>query len=336
MDETDLAILREAGRGTLNGWGNRDPRVSTNAIADRVGVPRSTVGARMRVWRESGFLSGYEIVPNPELFGYPFGAVMFHVPDPGHRDRIPKELALMDGVFGCIEHLDGWYEVVFSGPTRGNIERIASLIAQSRGVEWCTPAIVCPLPPVDITLNATDWKIIDTMRQDPMRSMNEAAEQLGMNERTLRRRYKRMLSGEAVWFVPRLDFTKWTGGAIVHMNVVLDEETHVAERAKELTDLLPEHLRVNESPASAIDAGEPILKYFIHLKDPVRAEYMVRKIDALDGVKQVQAMFPLQLHTYPQWVDDQVAINTRSTRNEPQGKEMQVTPLAPKGRDENP
>jgi DNA-binding Lrp family transcriptional regulator len=52
----------------------REPRATTITLADRVGVSRNTVQARLTKWEDAGALVTFERRINPEFLGYPLRA----------------------------------------------------------------------------------------------------------------------------------------------------------------------------------------------------------------------------------------------------------------------
>jgi DNA-binding Lrp family transcriptional regulator len=54
-----------------------DPRASTVALAERTGVSRNTVQARLARWEHTGALTSFERTITPEFLGYPLRAFVF-------------------------------------------------------------------------------------------------------------------------------------------------------------------------------------------------------------------------------------------------------------------
>lgn len=67
-DRTDVALLRAM---------NQDPRVSMLALAERTGLARNTVRARLERYEETGTLHAFERRVDPAFLGYPLRAAIF-------------------------------------------------------------------------------------------------------------------------------------------------------------------------------------------------------------------------------------------------------------------
>ncbi len=122
LDEKDRLILKEL---------REDSKKTTKMIAERTGIPRTTVHDRINKMEHSGVIRRFTIIPNYEMTGEPTTAFIFisYNQTAGSSQR---ELGL------ALSQIEGVYEVhLISGDwdilakIRGeNVERIGQLVTE--------------------------------------------------------------------------------------------------------------------------------------------------------------------------------------------------------------
>jgi DNA-binding Lrp family transcriptional regulator len=196
-----------------------DPRLNASRIAQRMGISRARVAARLRAWEESGFLSRYDVWPNPHLFGLTGATFNIRV-----RDRLAKEpvlarLALVPGAVGGIEFLGDWIAATFVMPLDADPHRSAALLRGLADVEEVEESIPWAPPTSVRTLSPLERRIVRVLRKYPTDSLASVARHVGVSTRTITTRYGRLLDERAVWFVPVFDF-RALAEPILNLNLV--------------------------------------------------------------------------------------------------------------------
>lgn len=301
MDATDLAIYRELTRGRVFFWASLDARVSAEDIARRLRIGPTTVRARLKAWRERGFLRGTEVLPHPQLLGLKLGSGDIRVDDPREKPRVAERLELVPGALGCLDHVGPWMAFSVLAPSDAGMDRIRKLVAQLPGVDEVTPCHTLAPPPPRRALTKLDWSIIAALRAKPDASLREVAAEVGVSAKTFGKRYKALLADNAALFVPLLDLAAWPGAFARY--IVLP--TPGAERAK-LHARLRAMPRVMDTFDAAAVQGGPIFSVWMHQPNVAAAEETQRELLDLAGVAQVELVLPVRQTFITGWMDEAI------------------------------
>ncbi len=122
LDDKDRRILAEL---------RRNAKDTTKAIAEKTGIPRTTVHDRITKMEERGVIRKYTVIPDYEELGQSTTAYVFLSYD--SRDGVPQ-----DDVAAALSEMEGVYEVhMISGDwdmlakVRGRtVEQIGELVIQ--------------------------------------------------------------------------------------------------------------------------------------------------------------------------------------------------------------
>ena len=217
-------------------------------VARKLGVDEETVRNRLKRLKESGFLVGWRIFPNPSLFGR--SSVMQHLTfdGPATKERAMSRLMRMDGVVVIASFYgDSLLATLFDDRGRPASRRLAALGSKSGPVEWHGMS----LPSVTFRMTPTDWGILGLMLRNAERSVAEVAEELKVSVKTVKRRLDRMMAGSAIFVVPSIDQSKSTG---VSYQVVVDS----AEGRKSEVDMLVSS-RIRKLVFKAADSSDTLI-----------------------------------------------------------------------------
>lgn len=134
-----------------------------------------------------------------------------------------------------------------------------------------------------------------------------------MTAKTLRRRYRALLEGHAIWTVARLDFRCYTGGTVCRVNLFLDDVGDREAVRSGFADRYADALEMNplppEAPGTQEDGPglhERVVEYLLHLASAAQAEDVLRDAAALPGVAEAEVLFPRRYHAYPDFLDERV------------------------------
>lgn len=122
LDEKDRLILEEL---------RRDAKMTTKEIAERTGIPRTTVHDRIHKMEQAGVIRRFTVVPNYELIGEPTTAFVFisynHTAGSNQKE-LATELSKMKGVYD-VHMISGDWDIL--AKVRGeNVERIGELVTE--------------------------------------------------------------------------------------------------------------------------------------------------------------------------------------------------------------
>ncbi|MEA3198974.1 MAG: hypothetical protein QOE90_402 [Thermoplasmata archaeon] len=304
MDAVDLAILREMFRERVLFWGSLDPRVSTDAIARKVGVAGSTVRARLAAWHDAGFLARYDVLPNPALVGASLGAGNFRVADPRHKPQAFEDLALLEGTVSAQDNLGGWMTTTFLAHGPESLARRLKLLERLPGVAETLPCVPVRAPAPTMAPSPLDWRLLAALRHAPGASLGGVARELGVSTKTAARRYERLVAGRALWFVPELDFGRWRGAGLALLNLYLDPKTDSREVARAVRARLPDVLVLTDS--ADLFEGHAALAVLVHLGALADAEEAECAALEIGGVREVEVLFPRRFRSYGAWADEAI------------------------------
>ncbi len=308
VDTLDLGILRELSRDQVIWFGGLDPRMSAAEIARRLRVDRGTVGTRLRAWERSGFLRGHEVVPSPLLFGAGFAGGSLRVEDIAAKPRILGDLGLVPGIVSAVDHVGPWVSLLYVFESRDALERPRQLLLRLEGVGEATPCVPfqAPMPMVDPS--RLDWRILKALRMGAKRPLRAIASEAGVSTRTLTRRMERLIRGRAVWYLPLLDFTRYTNATVVRFLVTLSSGADSVRVAEGIRARLPgvTHLVDARAMMDTADDVPRALDVGAHLASVGDVEDRQREIQALRGVEEVEPLFPRRFYMYPTWFDERI------------------------------
>lgn len=308
MDSLDAAILRELRREQVLLWGGMDHRLSNREIADRLDVDRTTVWARLKAWREEGFLVRQEIMPNPALFGAGVAGGDIQVRDPRRKPEVVDKLKLVDGVLAGFDLVGPYIVMEYAMESQSALDRCTDLVAKLDGVDEVSMCI--PLGPPTSSLEPTprDWRIIHALREDPDRPLADVAETLGLSRRTLSRRYNQLLEADAVWPFPVFDYSNYRDAVLARFVVVLSRQgetpAFVNACLRELDDMVWRVALEEIKPDAETDT--PWVDIFCHLPSAAETEDVRAWLLDLPHVEDVEIFFPKSWFVASDWFDERI------------------------------
>lgn len=122
LDEKDRQILEEL---------RADSKKTTKEIAERTGIPRTTVHDRIHKMETGGVIRRFTVVPSYELIGEPTTAFVFisyNHTQGANQKELAAELSKLQGVYE-VHMISGDWDIL--AKVRGeNVERIGELVTE--------------------------------------------------------------------------------------------------------------------------------------------------------------------------------------------------------------
>lgn len=136
LDEKDRLILREL---------RESSKKTTKEIAERTGIPRTTVHDRIQKMEAAGVIRKFTVVPNYELVGEPttaFVFISFNGQGGTNQRDTAEQLAKVEGVYE-VHMISGDWDIL--AKVRGeNVERIGELVTDRlRGLPGVGRTVTC-------------------------------------------------------------------------------------------------------------------------------------------------------------------------------------------------
>lgn len=311
MDKLDLAIYRALFEDQeARFWGSRsiiDPRISVAEVARRVHLSRTAVQSRLRGWRQTGFLLGYEVWPSPRLFGVRLCTVDIPVGSLGEVDRLFEELALVEGVISARDLMDEDGRTVRAfliDDSSSSLTRRRRLIRRVAGLAEDPETHPYWIPEAPTTLSTLDWRVLMYYRAFPAATLSQASASLRVTAKTLSVRRDRLLNEHAMWWLMNTRSSRFPV-AFFYIQVSDSKASVSVKRALETapTGWLPcadDGFGLAPRPVHSIVSGLSMVE------SPASIDDVVREVAQYEGVVSVQWRIPRGFRSYREWYDRQL------------------------------
>jgi DNA-binding Lrp family transcriptional regulator len=224
QDRAYVDLMRELW-GSPERWNARRSYVD---VARKLGVDEETVRNRIKRLKESGYLKGWRVLPNPTVFGRESRMVYLGLGDSREKESRLSELRQIDGVV-----------VVASVYGKGAIVTFfddAAHVASKKIAEVGVPGTSLGIgemrfQPTDFRMTQTDWQIVSLMLKDAERDIREVAREAKLSSRTVKRRLNRMMDSSAIAIMPMIDQSKAGGASYTFMIECEEGRMREVERA---------------------------------------------------------------------------------------------------------
>ena len=193
-------------------------------VAAKLGVDEETVRNRLRRLKESGYLKGWRVMPNPAVFGRESRMTFVQLGDSRTKEAALSRLERTDGVV-VVASVYGKGAIVTFFDDRG---RAASELIASLGEPGSARSIGgMPFMRTSFRMTATDWQIVRAMLRDAERDISDVAVGVKTSARTVRRRLNLMLDSAAILIMPMINQSR--SGGVSYTAMIECERGRVAE-----------------------------------------------------------------------------------------------------------
>lgn len=229
--DRDYSELMKELWGSAGRW---NAKRSYADVARKLGVDEETIRNRMKRLKDSGFLVGWRLLPNPALFGrrsimqyLTFGSVTA-------KERAIAKVERMDGVIVAASLYEtGLLVTLFDDAERSSSRDLDSLGAERESAELSGMG----LPQTSFRMTPTDWQIARLMLRNAERSIADVASEVRISARTVKRRLDRMMSASAIFIMPMIDQARSSG--ISYQVLVESEDGEKSEVDMLVTPRIP-------------------------------------------------------------------------------------------------
>src|SRR5579862_5819433 len=170
-------------------------------IARKLGVDEETVRNRIKFLKESGFLIGWRMVPNPALLGCVPEFLLLETKD---RDGVKEEtISKLKGEKGVITIISIYGDSLFLNlfdDARKEFSRRVSEISTIKTHPLDIPGV--GFPKSSFRMTPTDWRIVSLMLKDAERRVTKVAQEIKVSEKTVKRRLNAMMDSSAILIMP--------------------------------------------------------------------------------------------------------------------------------------
>ena len=246
-------------------------------IARRLGVDEETVRNRIKNLKDSGFLLGWRLVPNPVLLGRTSSFLFLELLDQDSKDEIVSQMTKMDGVI-VIASIYGASVLI---TLLDDIEKNSEKKIMEMGIRteaFTTPGMNLPRP-MPVKMTVTDWQIIRLLLENAEKKMSEIASEIKVSTKTVNRRLNEMMNSRAIFIMPLVNLKK-AGGISYHMIIQCEEG-----KKSEVDDLVA--LRIDNLVFRASAAKNDLIFGF-NGTNVAEGNEILKWVKKLPGVKTVR------------------------------------------------
>ncbi len=299
MDQLDFKIFRSLGFRPYGRNAGDLSRLNPWVIAKKVGANGNTVKLRLNKMKRSGFIRYFQIYPNFRLLDMNGVAYLFHVSDILGKYEIIEKCSLVDGVTEIHNFIGGHICIDFTYQDSRDESRRLELFRRLTRCELPEKFYERVMPPVEISLSATDWQIIKALRYKAFKPLSKVAEELGLTTKTVRRRFERMTQNNAIIIVP-----------LVNPADIPDTITYVMllyPSPDRRDDVLEKAMReFNESYFLALTSSPGNAMLCLAARTLAETEDNLIRARKIEGMKDVKLLVLKEMREYTQWVDSAI------------------------------
>jgi len=218
LDRIDIKVLGQLYRGASRLDFRPEVKGLYGRIAKKLSLDEDTVRRRVDRLESTGVIEGWQLVVNPEIFGLITCVVWMRVDSQIRIEEAVRKSKLVPGIFTIAREMGNILSIgLLCENERVFSERVALISELTKGKELTT--YVVALPKTEIEPTSTDWQIINALRPDPLVRYTRVAEKLDLSSRTNQKRITKLAQGNAIFFLPNIDFSRLEGALCVSLVV---------------------------------------------------------------------------------------------------------------------
>ena len=205
LDALDTAILRELMQARLVLPARPGINPSFREMARKLGVPHGTLRYRIRRFYSSGVITGSSVFPNPNLLGLKSGACTMDVSPLLQKEEVVKELQHVENVVFVHNFVGSLVWATFTYDSEESLQKRLAAMREIAGVEGLFSQI--PFPPCSVEPSRAEAEFLLYLTSNGFSTDAEAAKKLGVSAKTVQRRLSRLVDGNALLSLPRLNYS---------------------------------------------------------------------------------------------------------------------------------
>ncbi|MCI4324010.1 MAG: AsnC family transcriptional regulator [Thermoplasmata archaeon] len=264
-------------------------------------MTRGTVWRRLLGLERTGFLKGYEVIPNPALLGVGLNSYNLSIPDARAQLRFLDALESVDGVLEAMVDLGPKAVVVTVADGPSSSSRREKMIARIDGVESMNRPVAVWLPDCTSNVSLERWRLISEFRRNPTSSWGTLARRLGVSPRTAANRCRSLQRGRHILGYLNENFEKFPG-VVAGVVLTLNSGTESRAVAAAVQRLEPEALEIpslTRSPRSQ----SPRLAFMRLVLRASDAQRGAAAFLGIPGVSRADTFFHGTMRFYRHWFD---------------------------------
>lgn len=271
-------------------------RESYSNIAKQVGVDEETVRKRIKRQEKLGAIKGWRALIHPNLIGCVDAYMDLEVSNVNNRkEEIFSQLKLLEGIIVITNFEGNGLFILFYNEPGEALSRKIQLIRSICGTRDFT-LLDSYLPPCDLKLSATDWKMIWAIRNDPRKNLSEIAKEARVTTRTVNRRLTLLTERRAFFLMGLPNFRQLVGTTGNFLIFCSDEEKK--KRSSAAKSIIS---RFENTAFAAVTQSVIMCNIFFH--NLSEAEQAYEWIKTLEEVRRVRMRIMKDLIFVEDWLD---------------------------------
>lgn len=293
LDDLDVKIIKELGSPSSPQWNARESYAN---ISRRLGVDEETVRLRVKRVKEHGFLGAWRLMLNPRLLDREVATLELEVEAEENKAKAVSQIKLVDGVTRIIDFRGKGLLVSVCSEKESlprKIQLIESICGSPKSAIWESR-----FPRPDMRMRKIDWKIVDALREDARKDLDDVARSLGVSTRTVQRRLSAMKDGKAVYLsgAPKVDAV----GGLMSCFLVF-----CPDRPKKRAVVNAIHSSFNRIGSSDFSPEEYSV-FGMHCENPAEADKVLDRLRTMDGVRNAEMHIMKELIVVQDWLQREI------------------------------
>jgi DNA-binding Lrp family transcriptional regulator len=208
LDELDVRIFR----ALISNKVLFSPlKYSLREVARTLQVDHLTVRNRFKRFQDEGFLSGWQVLPNPSLFGYGMTNILVDMPSNAPKEDAIRKLKLIHGIVHLLDFIGNSIFIILFYDSEQSLSRTIELISRITNAENITQVRVGFSLGNASNFSDTDWAIIHNLEDNALKTYVQVAKEVGLTSRTVKNRLQRLEHESALIVVPTFDIAHING-----------------------------------------------------------------------------------------------------------------------------
>ncbi len=292
-------------------YGARGPdALKPSRIADGLDVSVKTAKARLQRLEDEGVVAGYQIYPNLRHLGVHWRSYFFRVPSE-KKEGLNPALVAVEGLVHIYDFFGPDLCIDLCYRDQPELERrlrlVSELLGAPRAFDWYENR----MPLVTGSLSSLDWRIVKALRLRARTPLRDLSRDIGVTDRTIRRRLDRMVKEGGIDVVPLIDPTRMKDTLPAAFLFRLNEDKAQAA-IREIEHVFDSAYLSSWVPPS------PEMGHFITLLVARRMadlDEMRRRAGDLPGVESVEAFIPADVWHNEDWIDEAIDRKITETKS---------------------
>jgi len=286
--------MRELGGSTSSHWNVRE---SYSNIARKLGVDEETVRTRLNKARERGFLPAWRAIVNPLLLNCREAYLDVEMQDEDRKDEAILKIKIVNGVHSIVNFRGREIQVLTyyedTDSLEKKVQQIEAICGSPRLALWLST-----FPRPQIEMKKLDWRILDMMREDAWRDLDDVAKRLGLSTRTVQRRLNAMKEEKAIYIHRPPNVDAVTGLMCSFLVFFSDPDK------KRAADKV---IHSTFKRIGAFDTSHEQFSMFrISCQNFAEADKVTKDLEAIDGAKDVRMRIIKEIILVEDWVESQI------------------------------